>query len=162
MPLQIRPALESDVNTIFELTYALALYERKTPDQILVTEEKLRKRGFGPAKVFDAVIAFENQVPCAMAVYFFMYAGSIGDPILYIEDLFVLPEYRGRGIGTSLLAELSRIASERECQRMEWHVFAWNTAAIRFYESIGSTVREDLKQVRLESSLFSALQHRAL
>jgi GNAT superfamily N-acetyltransferase len=154
MSFQIKPAAQTDVKTIYDLTVALALYEKKTLDQILVTADKLHQHGFGPNKVFDCVIAWLQGEPVGMAVYFFSYAGSIGDPILYIEDLFVLPEHRSHGMGTKLLQHLASLAEERQCCRMEWHVFDWNDGAKKFYEAIGCDFRPDLIQVRLEAAKF--------
>ena len=157
MALILKQATRADVATIHELTVALALYERKTPDQILVTPEKLAKWGFGKNKIFEVVIARLDGVPVGMALYFYTYAGSVGAPILYIEDLFVLPEHRGHGIGTALLKHLAAVAAQKECCRMQWAVFNWNEAAIAFYRAIGCELRSDLPQVRLAAENFGLL-----
>ncbi len=116
----------------------------------MVTEQNLRKYGFGPDRSFQAIIANWENKPVGMAVYFFAYSGYVGMPILYLEDLFVLPEFRGRGIGTKMLQALTYRAKEQRCSRMQWAVFDWNKDAIDFYENLGATVRQDLLQVRLE------------
>lgn len=146
-----------DVDCIHALTVALARYERKKPSQILVTPEKIGKRGFGRGKIFDSIIAFWDNKPVGMAVFFPKYAGSLGEEILYIEDLFVLPKYRNRGIGTALLADLARLAQKKGCCRMEWCVFRFNKPAIRFYRGLGCEIREDLPQVRLQAQDFGRL-----
>jgi GNAT superfamily N-acetyltransferase len=154
MPLSISisQARESDVETLYQLTVALAAFERKTPDQISVTREKLRRWAFGPNRVFEAIIARNGEEPVGMAVYSYIYAGSMGAPILYFEDLFVLRQFRGQGIGTKMLKVLARKALERGCCRMQWAVFEWNENAIKFYEKLGATIRRDLPQVRMEAA----------
>lgn len=152
MSITITKATKSDVQTILELTVALAEFEKKTPEQILVTREKLERWGFGPDKVFDAYIARKDDKAIGMAVCFFKYAGSVGEPIFYIEDLFVLPEERGKGYGKSLFKYLAGLALERDCCRMEWMVFDWNETAKNFYQSVGCIFRSDLIQVRLEGN----------
>lgn len=151
MALIIREATLDDVTVMHDLTFKLALYEKKRPEEILVTPDKLAKWGFGPDKVFDTVLAEVDNMPVGMAVYFYTYAGSVGNPILYIEDLFVLFEHRDRGIGKALLKWLARRALKKECCRMQWAVFDWNAPAIHFYQSIGAAIRSDLPQVRMNS-----------
>lgn len=155
--ISISPAQESDVEAIYQLTIGLAMFERKTMEQILVTREKIQELAFGPNKVFEAIIARNGAESIGMAVYFYAYAGSMGAPILYGEDLFVLRQFRGRGVGTNLLQELARKATERGCCRMQWSVFDWNKDAINVYEKLGATIRRDLHQVRLDASDFGSL-----
>lgn len=157
MDLKLSEATEADVDVLYELTVALAVYEKKTPDQILVTKEKLRKCGFGPQRTFQALIARVDEKPVGLAVYYYGYSGYVGSSILYLEDLFVLPDSRGRGIGTAMLRMLARRALQADCCRMQWAVFDWNQEAIEFYRSIGAKLRPDLVQVRLEVGHFSEL-----
>jgi len=157
LSVSIYTALESDVPIIYALTVALAKSEQKPSDQILVTEERLRKWGFGPNRIFHAIIANWEKKPVGVAVYFYTYAGYLGQPVLFLEDLFVLPEFRSRGIGKKMLQDLANIAQKQNCCRMQWAVFDWNQDAIRFYEKIGATVRKDLLQVRLEPNQFDRL-----
>ncbi len=157
MSLVISIAKESDVATLYRLTVALAEYERKTPEQILVTEQKLKKWAFGPNKAFEAIIAYWEGKPVGMAAYFSVWVGFAGETALYLEDLFVLPEYRGRGIGTKLMQELANKAKERECYQMRWSVFDWNETAIEFYKKLGAEVRQDLLSVRLDNANFAFL-----
>ncbi len=154
LAISISQAQESDVETLYQLTLALAAFERKTPDQISVTKEKLREWAFGPNKVFEALIARYGEEPAGMAVYFFTYAGSMGAPILYGEDLFVLRQFRGQRIGTKMLQELARKAEERGCCRMQFAVFDWNENATSFYKKLGATIRRDLPQVRMDAADF--------
>lgn len=157
MTITIREAVRSDCPLLLRLTRELALFERKTSDQILVTEEALLEFGFGPNRVFNSLIAELDDEAVGMAVYFFTYSGGLGAPILYIEDLFVLPDARGNGIGTRLLRSLAGKAENRSCTRMEWHVFSWNAPAIDFYTRLGGAIKDDLLQVRLERSHFRSL-----
>jgi GNAT superfamily N-acetyltransferase len=147
----ITKAAEKDVKQICDLTVALAVYERKKPEEILVTEENLRRWGFGETSRFEAFIAREGEIPVGLAVCYFGYSGYLGRVFLYIEDLFVLPEYRRQGIGTALLAHLGGLALEHDCVGMRWAVFDWNDEAISFYKSIGGQLRPDLIQTRLDS-----------
>ncbi|MDR3613147.1 MAG: GNAT family N-acetyltransferase [Candidatus Obscuribacterales bacterium] len=152
MAFSISLAEESDVDLLYELTVALAVYEKKTPDEIFVTAAKLRKWGFGPKKVFSALVARLDDKPVGLAVYYFGFSGYMGEPILYLEDLFILPEFRKRGFGGQMLKHLSQMAFDQECCRVQWAVFDWNEDAIAFYRSIGAQLRPDLIQVRLDSS----------
>ncbi len=141
MSLTISIAQELDAESIYQLTAALADYEH---EESLLTLEKVRKYGFGKNKMFEAVIAHFNGKPVGMAVFFFAWASYSGAPILYGEDLFVLPEYRGRGIGKKIIQKLECIANERECCEMRWVVYDWNEKAIGFYNKLGATVRKDI------------------
>ena len=151
MTFSISVAEESDVDLLYELTVALAVFEKKTPDEIFVTAEKLRKWGFGPRKVYSALVARHDDKPVGLAVYYFGFSGYMGEPILYLEDLFILPEFRKRGFGGAMLKHLTQMAGEAECCRVQWAVFDWNTDAIAFYNSIGAQLRPDLIQVRLNA-----------
>jgi GNAT superfamily N-acetyltransferase len=146
----ISPAQESDVDVLYQLTVALAVYEKKTPEEIFVTAEKLRKWGFGEKRVFSALVARLDDKPVGLAVYYFGFSGYMGEPILYLEDLFILPEFRSRGFGGGMLNYLSQMAFDSECCRVQWAVFDWNKEAIAFYKKIGAQLRPDLVQVRLE------------
>jgi GNAT superfamily N-acetyltransferase len=157
MTLKISTAQESDIDILYQLTSALAEFEG---NKISLTQEKLRKYGFGVNKIFEAVIARKDEKPVGMAVYFFVWVGFAGAPALYGEDLFVLPEYRGQGIGIKIIQELARIATERECCQMRWVVYDWNEKAIGFYKKMGAIVRQDLLQVRLDVASFSNLVKR--
>jgi GNAT superfamily N-acetyltransferase len=156
MTLSIRKATKKDVPAMHALTVALAEYERKRPEEILVTQDKLRKWGFGPNKKFETMMALWDGKPVGLAIYFYTYAGSLGEPILYIEDLFVLPEFRRRHIGTKMLQWLAQRALDDECCRMQWAVFDWNEQAIAFYRALGATIRSDLPQVRMDTQVLQA------
>jgi GNAT superfamily N-acetyltransferase len=135
--LRIERATEDDVPLILTLIKALADYERLA-QAVVATEERVRTSLFGANPWAEVVIARVGSQPVGFAVWFFSYSTFLARPGLHLEDLFVLPQWRGRGIGRALLAHLAKIAVARECGRMEWSVLDWNEPAIRFYRSIGA------------------------
>lgn len=139
MNLQIRPATPEDLAVILGLIGALADFERLS-DQVEATEERLRATLF-PADgrpVAECVLAEIGGEAAGMAIFFPNYSTFLAKPGLHLEDLFVVPEHRGRGIGKALLLHVARLANQRGCGRMEWTVLDWNQRAIDFYESIGA------------------------
>ncbi|QLZ67319.1 N-acetyltransferase [Legionella sp. PC1000] len=149
MEFTFRIAKKNDKEEILDLIKKLAEAERKKPEEINLTLEKIESHGFGRNKYFHILLAESKKKPAGYALYFFSYSASAGAPILYIEDLFVDEPYRNFGLGTSLLAHLARLAIEKECCRMEGHAFTWNKKAIEFFECIGAYPRTDLLQFRL-------------
>jgi GNAT superfamily N-acetyltransferase len=143
-------AQEADVKILYDLTVALAIYERKQPEDIQLTEEDLRKWGFGPNRIFEALIARWDGKPVGMATYYTAFSGYLAAPLLYLEDMFVLPDYRALGIGTALLQKLALITKERGYCRMHLSVFNWNEPALRLYEHVGMTIRKEIFQARLD------------
>ncbi len=137
MSLQIRPAAVADLPLILEFIRALAAYE-KLLDEVEATEDRLRATLFGPRPAAECVLAFESGTPAGFAIYFSNYSTFLAKPGLYLEDLFVAPAFRGRGIGKALLLHLARLANARGCGRMEWAVLDWNQPAIEFYEALGA------------------------
>jgi len=146
--LRIAPATEREVPLILTLIKALADYERLA-DQVTADEASLHGSFFGPTPSAEVVIARVGTEPVGFAVWFHNYSTFLGRRGLYLEDLFVLPEWRGRGIGRRLLAYLARVAVARNCGRMEWSVLDWNEPAIRFYRSLGAGPMEEWKVCRL-------------
>jgi GNAT superfamily N-acetyltransferase len=136
--IRIDIALEKDVPIILELIRALADYE-KLSDAVVATEEQIRATLFGMHPDAHALLAWDGDRAVGFAVYFFNYSTFLARPGLYLEDLFVFPEERGRGIGKALLAHLAGIATDRGCGRLEWAVLDWNESAIAFYRSLGAT-----------------------
>jgi GNAT superfamily N-acetyltransferase len=137
--LSIRSATTADAGLILEFIRGLADYEKLT-HEVEATEEKLRATLF-PANgkpVAECVLAFKGVTPAGFAIFFSNYSTFLAKPGLYLEDLFVKPECRGRGIGKALLLHLARLANGRGCGRMEWSVLDWNEPAIAFYESLGA------------------------
>jgi GNAT superfamily N-acetyltransferase len=147
---EIRDATVADVPIILQLILDLATYER-APNDVVATEEGLHEVLFGTEPAAKVVIAFENTAPVGFAVYFFNFSTWLGRPGLYLEDLFVKTEMRGRGYGRALLVHLAKIARDHNCGRMEWAVLTWNEPAIEFYKKIGAVPLEEWRVFRLTS-----------
>jgi len=147
-PVQIRDATISDIPIILQLIRDLATYER-APNDVVATEQGLRDVLFGPEPSAKVVLIFEGKEAIGFAVYFFNFSTWLGRPGLYLEDLFVKPETRGRGYGRALLIHLAKIARDHGCGRMEWAVLDWNEPAIQFYRKLGATPLEDWTVFRL-------------
>jgi GNAT superfamily N-acetyltransferase len=145
---EIRPAHVEDVPVILQLIRDLATYEH-APDQVTATEEQLVDVLFGERPTAEVLLAFEGQSPVGFAVYFYNFSTWLGRPGLYLEDLFINPEKRGKGYGRALLVELAKIARDRECGRMEWAVLDWNEPAIKFYRALGAKPMDEWTVFRL-------------
>ena len=140
MSTTIRPARREDVPSILEFIRGLATYERLLPE-CEATEEQLALTLFpedGVPPVAHCVLAQVGGAPAGFAIYFFNYSTFLARPGLYLEDLFVLPAFRGHGLGKALLLHLAKVANSRGCGRMEWAVLDWNQPAIEFYEALGA------------------------
>ena len=149
MPPQIRPATPADLPLILGFIQGLATYE-KLLHEVEATEAKLGATLFGPRPAAECLLAFAGEgTPAGFAIFFTNYSTFLARPGLYLEDLFVSPEFRGRGIGKALLLHLARLANQRGCGRMEWSVLDWNQPAIEFYESIGAERKSDWTICRL-------------
>jgi len=135
--LQIRKAIEADVPVIAWFIRQLAEYERLLQETVM-TEEILRESLFGSRSSAEALLAYHEDKPVAFAVFFHNFSTFLGRRGLYLEDLFVIPEMRGKGFGRALLVHLARIARERNCGRFEWAVLDWNQPAVDFYEKLGA------------------------
>jgi GNAT superfamily N-acetyltransferase len=144
----IRPARLADVPLILELIRALATYER-APSEVTATEKGLAEVLFGEKPAAEVLLAFENESAVGFAVFFHNFSTWLGRPGLYLEDLFVSPENRGKGYGRELLIELAKIARDRGCGRMEWAVLDWNEPAIEFYRKVGARPMDDWTVFRL-------------
>jgi GNAT superfamily N-acetyltransferase len=148
MTFEIRDANESDVPLILQFIRDLAEYE-KLRHLVVATEAELRTTLFGSAPYAEVIIAEEDGTPAGFALFFHNYSTFLAQPGIYLEDLFVKPEYRGRGYGKALLARLARIARERNCGRVEWAVLDWNEPSIAFYESLGARKMDEWHTFRL-------------
>jgi GNAT superfamily N-acetyltransferase len=144
----IRPATVEDVPVILELIHALAIYER-APKEVTATEEILRETLFGTKPAAEVLLALENEIAVGFAVFFHNFSTWLGLPGLYLEDLFVKPEHRGKGYGRALLIELAKIARARGCGRLEWAVLDWNEPAIQFYRKLGAKPMDEWTVFRL-------------
>ncbi|HWN89921.1 MAG TPA: GNAT family N-acetyltransferase [Verrucomicrobiae bacterium] len=146
--LSIRRGTRRDAPTIVALIRGLAEYERLV-HEVEITPAQARRHGFGRRPYFETLICRRGRRPVGFALYFFTYSTFLGRPSLYLEDLFVLPEERGRGAGRALLRALGKIAMARGCGRMEWTVLDWNAPAIRFYRRIGARLHKEWIHTRL-------------
>jgi GNAT superfamily N-acetyltransferase len=145
---EIRRAFIEDVPVILELIRELATYER-APNEVAATEEQLVDVLFGERPAAEVLLAFEGKSPVGFAVFFHNFSTWLGRPGLYLEDLFVKPEKRGKGYGRALLVDLAKIARDRGCGRMEWAVLDWNGPAIKFYRALGAKPMEEWTVFRL-------------
>jgi GNAT superfamily N-acetyltransferase len=153
---QIRAANAADLPVILGLIRDLAEYER-APNDVVATEDGLREVLFGAKPSAEVVLAMEGDQAVGFAVFFHNFSTWLGRPGLYLEDLFVRPDARGKGYGRALLVHLAQIARERGCGRMEWAVLDWNEPAIKFYRSLGATPNEEWTIYRLTSDKIAAL-----
>ena len=147
-PLTVRRGRAGDAAIIYDLIRGLARYER-LERHCVIEPAAVRRHGFGRTRYFDTLICRRGRRPIGFALYFFTYSTFLGQPTLYLEDLFVVPEERGRGAGRALLKTLARIALRRRCGRMEWAVLDWNTPSIRFYRRLGAGLRKEWILTRL-------------
>ena len=154
--MTLRAATVADVPQILAFIRALADYERLL-HEVIATEDGIRQALFGPRPYAEVVLAEDDGAPIGFALFFHTFSTFVGVPGLYLEDLFVVPEARGRGVGRALLAHLSRLAVERGCGRVEWAVLDWNAPAIRFYESLGARPNSEWTVYRLTGEPLTAL-----
>ena len=155
-PIRIERATERDVPLILELINGLAVYE-KLAHEVTATEAGLRETLFGVRPAADVILAYAGDKPAGFALFFPNYSTFLGKPGLYLEDLFVRPEYRGQGLGLALMKRLAQIAVERGCGRFEWSVLDWNEPAIGFYESLGAKLMDGWSIVRVNGEALTAL-----
>jgi GNAT superfamily N-acetyltransferase len=157
--LSIRDAREDDVPTILGFIRELAEFER-APEQVTATEDDLRRWGFGPDRKFRCVIAEWEGTPVGFALFFNNFSTWNGRPGLYLEDLYVQPAHRSRGIGKALLVHLAGIAEREGFPRYQWQVLDWNEGAIRFYESMGARPLSEWITMRVEGDALRSLAAR--
>jgi GNAT superfamily N-acetyltransferase len=155
-PFRIEAATEADIPVILRLIKALAEYERLA-HAVTATEDQLRATLFGPRRSAEVLIGYVDRDPVAFAVYFQNFSTFLGMPGLYLEDLFVRPEWRKHGFGRALLSRLASVAVERGCGRMEWSVLDWNEPAIGFYRSLGAEPMDEWTVFRVTGPALSKL-----
>jgi GNAT superfamily N-acetyltransferase len=158
--IEIRSATTDDAPLILEFIRGLAEYE-KLAHEAVATEEGLRATLFGEHPQAEVILAFDGGYPAGFALFFHNYSTFLGKRGLYLEDLFVKPEARGKGVGRALLVELARIAKARDCGRFEWSVLDWNEPAIRFYKSLGARPMDDWTIFRVTGDALDALANKS-
>lgn len=156
LEITITPARVDDVPTILRLIAALGEYE-KLSHEVVATEADLRRWLFGERPVAEVMIARAGGEAIGYALVLQNFSTFLGRPGMYLEDLFVVPEWRGRGVGRRLLVTLASLAVERGCGRFEWAVLDWNTPAIGFYRGLGADVMDDWRICRLTGDALAAL-----
>jgi GNAT superfamily N-acetyltransferase len=147
-PFAIRPASPDDVALIHAFILELAEYERML-DNAVLTHEDVHRALFTEPPAAEVVLAYEGEKPAGFALFFHNFSTFVGRRGLYLEDLYVRPDFRGRGYGKALLVHLAGIARERDCGRMDWEVLAWNEGPIRFYQSLGAVGMDEWRHFRL-------------
>lgn len=152
----LRPATEADLALVLSLIRALAEYE-KLSHEVVVTEDLLREHLFGPQPKAEVLLGFEGETPVGFALFFTNFSTFVGRPGLYLEDLFVWPQYRGKGYGKRFLEALGRIAVERNYGRMEWAVLDWNAPSIAFYKSLGAVPMDEWTVYRMSGEALQRL-----
>jgi len=154
--LRIRQAERSDVTLILQFIRELAEYEKLT-HEVVATPEDLLRDGFSDRPYFQVVIAEWDDQPAGFALYFYNYSTFQGRPGLYLEDLFVRPSCRGKGIGKALLVHLAKVAVGQGCGRYQWQVLDWNTPSIKFYESLGAQMMKQWLTMRVTGDALARL-----
>jgi GNAT superfamily N-acetyltransferase len=152
----LRPATAADVPVILRLVRALADYE-KLSHEVTATEERLRRHLFGGRPAAEVILAGEDGVEAGFAVFFQSFSTFLGQPGIYLEDLYVRPEFRGRGWGKAMMVYLARLARQRECGRFEWAVLDWNKPSLDFYQAIGARPMSDWTVQRMTGEALAAL-----
>jgi len=159
MAVEIRPATGADVSLILTLIRELADYERLS-HEVVATEEALRDSLFGERRFAEVLLGYRDGRPAGFALFFHSFSTFLGKPGIYLEDLYVRPEFRGAGIGRAMLVHLARLARERGCGRLEWSVLDWNEPAIGFYRGIGASPVSGWTLYRLTGEALEALAGR--
>ncbi|WP_105611857.1 GNAT family N-acetyltransferase [Cronobacter malonaticus] len=149
MSYTIRAARPEDATAIYEMIFELAVYE-KAPQEVVTTPEEIRETLFGAGSKTEALICETDDKAVGYAVFFTSYSTWIGRNGIYMEDLYVSPEYRGKGAGRGLLKHIAQCAVQRQCGRLEWSVLDWNQPAIDFYLSIGAVAQSEWVRYRLD------------
>jgi GNAT superfamily N-acetyltransferase len=158
--IRIIPATEPDIPVILELIRALAEYE-KLAHWVTATEERLRDTLFGAKPAADVLLAHYDLECAGFALFFENYSTFLAQPGIYLEDLYVKPHFRGKGIGFALLERLAQIAGERGCGRVEWQVLDWNQPSIEFYKKLGAVPLDDWTKYRLTGEALTRLAARS-
>lgn len=154
----VRPGTAEDVPLLLSFFRAMAAFEKLT---VTATEESVRAALFGEAPAARTLLAFVDGKPAAYAIYFFTFSTMVGKRGLWLEDLFIDPAFRGKGLGQALMAHLADVALQNDCGRFEWIVLDWNEPAIRFYERLGATMLDEWRICRLDEAQLSRVARMA-
>lgn len=154
--LRISSARESEIPIVLSFIRKLAEYE-KLSHAVSATEERLHEALFGARPVAECVLAWWGDEAVGFAIFFHNFSTFLAKPGIYLEDLFVDPEHRGKGIGKALLRHLARVAKERDCGRLEWSVLDWNTPSIEFYKSLGAVPLDEWTGYRVTGDALERL-----
>jgi GNAT superfamily N-acetyltransferase len=152
----LRRATVVDVPVILGLVRELAEYERE-PQAVVASEEDFVRDGFGERPLFEVLMAVDDGRSVGFALYFFQYSTWTGRPVLYLEDLFVQPAHRGKGIGKAFMKRLAKEAVDRKCKRFQWSVLDWNAPSIAFYESLGAQIMKGWLTARVDGEALAKL-----
>jgi GNAT superfamily N-acetyltransferase len=158
--LNLRFAEETDIEIILGLIRGLADYERLS-HEVTADAETLRRSLFGARRVAEVVIAEVDGTPVGFGLFFHNFSTFLGRPGIYIEDLYIEPAWRGKGIGRALLSRVARLAKERGCGRLEWAVLDWNAPAIAFYKNLGGRMLDDWRIFRVTGSALDELSRQS-
>jgi GNAT superfamily N-acetyltransferase len=156
MEFHIEPATRRDLPVILSLIKGLAEYERLS-HEVVATEEGLRDSLFGARRTAEVLLGYAGTEPAGFAVFFHNYSTFLGRPGIYLEDLFVVPKWQRRGLGTQLLRYVAHIAVERKCGRLEWSVLDWNEPAIGFYKKLGARAMDEWTVYRVTGDALTRL-----
>lgn len=157
----VRSASKSDVPAILGLIHELAEYEKLT-HLVVATEDQLRTTLFGEKRVAEVLVGCVDNEPVGMAIFFQNYSTFLAKPGLYLEDLYVQPAHRGKGLGKALITAVARIAVERGCGRYEWTVLDWNTPAIEFYRCLGAEMKSEWRIMRVTGPALEQMARQSL
>ncbi|MBL8167500.1 MAG: GNAT family N-acetyltransferase [Acidobacteria bacterium] len=158
---EIRSATSADVPVILSFINKLAVYE-KLAHEVTATEAGLQETLFGERRYAEVVIAYHHGQPVGFALFFHNYSTFLGKPGIYLEDLYVDEDQRGKGFGKALLIHLARLAEERNCGRLEWSVLDWNEPAIKFYKSLGAVPLDEWTVFRVTGAALATLANTPL
>ena len=154
--IEIRTAKKEDVHLILSFIKELAEYEHLA-QEVVATEEMLTESLFGKDSITEVLLAYYNNKPVGFALFFHNFSTFLGRKGIYLEDIYVKPQYRGKGIGKALLVKLAKIAKERNCGRLGWAVLNWNKAAIEFFESLGAIPMDEWRTYRMAGKSLTKL-----
>ncbi len=154
--LKIEQATKNDISLILQFIKELAIYE-KLLDKVTANEKILKKTLFGKNKFAEVILAYLNEIPVGFSIYFYNFSSFVGKPGIYIEDIYVKPEFRGKGIGKAIFKYFGELVKEKDCGRIEWSVLNWNKPSIDFYLKLGAIPMDEWTVFRLTGDKINQL-----